>query len=204
MQVTFSAGTVFLLSAVRALSGPRVAEKRLSDSLTQADVCLKCLGKMAKSYESSQVIKEILENMARVWVAPRISSRFKDIPLSTQPKSSNHSEAHILPAVQNPMPETLEPWEHDILKPLETDEPFIYQQPMEGTHACFSSGSSMPGGQTLPNQPFMTFNYPTNQERTQLYPDLNSSFSALGPESLVADMGMSAQELMDDLARFWR
>lgn len=204
MQVTFSAGTVCLLSAVRALSGPRVAEKRLSDSLTQADACVKYLGKIAISYESSQKIKEILENMARAWVVPRIGLRFNDILPHDQMESESRSEAHILPAAQTAIPESLEPWEHEILKPLESSESFAYQQIVEGTHAYLASGSSMPGGQTLPNQPFMTFNYMASQEQIPPYPGLNGTFSGSDPEMPAADMEMSAQELMDDLARFWR
>lgn len=204
MQVTFSAGTVFLLSAVRALSGTRVSEKLLSDSMTQADTCVKYLSKIALSYESSEVIKGILENMTRAWVVPRIGVRFKEVGTPSQTKVESRGDEETLSSSSGNtvISEIMESWEHQIL--TESQEFLAYQQPMDTTYACVSSGTYMPGGEMLPNQPFMTFTCSTSPEPMQDYPDFNPGDFSIDPDALVPDTGMSAQELMDDLARYWR
>lgn len=201
MQVTFSAGTLFLLAAVRALSGARVAEKRLSDSMKQAEECVQYLGKMSKSYESAQEIKEILENMTRAWVVPRLRVRLKGVASPSVPQPKYEVETHP-PSSSNQAEDMqiLEPWEHHIPNSSGSPGFFIHQQPMDAMFPYPPGESNMLGGQILPNQPFVTF----SQEPTHPYPDFFPEFSSLDTDVLVADTGMSAQELMDDLARFWR
>jgi hypothetical protein len=63
IQVVFSAGTIFLLSAVQASAGSRFAKVSFSHSLTQAELCIQYLLESGKSFQCATHIAEILRNL---------------------------------------------------------------------------------------------------------------------------------------------
>ncbi|KAL0945802.1 hypothetical protein HGRIS_012089 [Hohenbuehelia grisea] len=75
VQVVFSAGTVFLLSAVQATSGLRVAPVSLKHSLERADMCMRYLGECGRSWQCANNIAEILRNLLRKQLEPRLQLR---------------------------------------------------------------------------------------------------------------------------------
>src|SRR5262245_47205232 len=75
VQVLFSAGTVFLLSAVHATSGARVAPQSLSHSLRQAELCVQDLSDVGQSWNCANHISGILGNLLRERLKPRIETQ---------------------------------------------------------------------------------------------------------------------------------
>lgn len=75
VQIIFSAGTVSLLSAVHATSGLRLAPRSLADSLSQAELCIQYLGETGQSWNCSNNIGEILGNLLREQLQPRLEMR---------------------------------------------------------------------------------------------------------------------------------
>lgn len=65
-QVLFSAGTVFLLSAVQASAGVRLASKTLNHSRSQAELCIKYLSEIGRSWNCANNIGGILGNLLQV------------------------------------------------------------------------------------------------------------------------------------------
>lgn len=89
VQVVFSAGTVFLLLAVRATSGVRVAEGSLGSALSQAELCIQYLLEIGKSWQCSTNIAEILRNLLHEQLKPvlerRSSRRIASVKASSHP-----------------------------------------------------------------------------------------------------------------------
>jgi hypothetical protein len=71
IQVVFSAGTVFLLAASRAMSGSRLATQALTDSLSQAELCIQYLSESGQSWDCAKQIGGIL-GMLLERLKPRI------------------------------------------------------------------------------------------------------------------------------------
>lgn len=66
VQVLFSAGTVFLLSAVQASAGLRLATQALNHSRSQAELCIKYLSEIGQSWNCAINIGSILGNLLQV------------------------------------------------------------------------------------------------------------------------------------------
>jgi hypothetical protein len=65
-QVLFSAGTIFLLSAVQASAGMRLASQALNHSRSQAGLCIKYLSEIGQSWNCANNIGGILSNLLQV------------------------------------------------------------------------------------------------------------------------------------------
>ncbi|KAI0337043.1 hypothetical protein BDW22DRAFT_1433627 [Trametopsis cervina] len=78
VQFTFSAGTVFVLSAIQAISGPRLGRVTLASSLSQIEICLEYLSIIGRSWETAECAKEILLNFFDETLKPRLLLRGGD------------------------------------------------------------------------------------------------------------------------------
>jgi hypothetical protein len=88
--VVFSAGTVFLLSALQTSPGARTA-RAFSQSLAQADLCVEYLLEMGKSFQCANDIAEILRNLLQ----QELTARSRESP--TIPASTIHREIAEMP-----------------------------------------------------------------------------------------------------------
>ena len=78
VQFVFSAGTVFVLSAIQAISGPRLGRVTLASSLSQVETCVAYLSIIGDSWESATCAKEILLNFFDETLKPRLLLRGGD------------------------------------------------------------------------------------------------------------------------------
>lgn len=69
-QAVFSAGTIYLLLAVQAASGPRVAKSSLMTSLSQVELCIRYLREVGRSWKSASNIAEILSKLLQEQLKP--------------------------------------------------------------------------------------------------------------------------------------
>jgi hypothetical protein len=81
VQFTFSAGTVFVLSAIQAISGPRLGRVTLASSLSQIETCLEYLSIIGRSWETAECAREILLNFFDETLKPRLLLRGGDANL---------------------------------------------------------------------------------------------------------------------------
>lgn len=129
VQTAFSAGTIYLLVAVQAATGLRVANESLKHSLSQAHLCVQYLLEIGKSWQCATNIADILKNLlqeqlkplldrraiqqihiagkevyappAKQSVSPRSSSRPAP-PRKRQPSSTRTSRTRPSPPVESP------------------------------------------------------------------------------------------------------
>ena len=88
--VVFSAGTVFLLSALQTSPGARTA-RAFSQSLAQADLCVEYLLESGKSFQCANDIAEILRNLLQ----QELTARSRESP--TIASSTIHREIAEMP-----------------------------------------------------------------------------------------------------------
>lgn len=81
VQFTFSAGTVFVLSAIQAISGPRLGRVTLASSLSHVETCLEYLAIIGRSWETAEIAREILLNFFDETLKPRLLLRGGDANL---------------------------------------------------------------------------------------------------------------------------
>lgn len=94
VQVVFCAGTVFVLSAVQATSGPRLGRVTLSTALSQVDQCIRYLSIVGKSWECANRVADILSGVLHDQLKPRLLMRPLDPVCSvfmTTPRVSSSS-----------------------------------------------------------------------------------------------------------------
>ncbi|KAI0076969.1 hypothetical protein K474DRAFT_1561411, partial [Panus rudis PR-1116 ss-1] len=75
IQIIFSAGTVFVLSAIQAISGPRLGRVTLASSLRQIQQCVDYLGVIAESWDCAGDVRAILLNILEMQLKPRLQLR---------------------------------------------------------------------------------------------------------------------------------
>ena len=75
VQIIFSAGTVFVLSALQAISGPRLGRVTLTTSLNQIQQCIDYLAIIGESWDCSYRVREILLNIVDAQLKPRLLLR---------------------------------------------------------------------------------------------------------------------------------
>jgi hypothetical protein len=90
IQVAFSAGTIFLLSAIQATSGERLARTSLHHSLSQAELCIQYLNEVGQSYQGAKNVADALTNLLQNQLKPRLTMLSSpNEPRSTMPSSPN-------------------------------------------------------------------------------------------------------------------
>ncbi|KAG5644488.1 hypothetical protein DXG03_008315 [Asterophora parasitica] len=75
VQTAFSAGTIYLLGAVQAASGLRVAQESLKHCLAQAQLCVQYLLEIGKSWQCATNIGEILRRLLQEQLKPLLDRR---------------------------------------------------------------------------------------------------------------------------------
>ncbi|KAF9460391.1 hypothetical protein BDZ94DRAFT_1266118 [Collybia nuda] len=75
VQTAFSAGTIYLLVAVQAATGLRVANESLKHSLSQAHLCVQYLLEIGKSWQCATNIADILKNLLQEQLKPLLDRR---------------------------------------------------------------------------------------------------------------------------------
>ncbi|TCD68644.1 hypothetical protein EIP91_010299 [Steccherinum ochraceum] len=75
VQIIFSAGTVFVLSALQAISGPRLGRVTLTTSLGQIQQCVDYLAIIGESWDCSYRVREILLGIVDAQLKPRLLLR---------------------------------------------------------------------------------------------------------------------------------
>ncbi|KAF5392813.1 hypothetical protein D9757_000908 [Collybiopsis confluens] len=75
IQIAFAAGTVYVLLAVQAMSGLRVAKKELQTYVAQAELCVQYLVEMGKSWRCSEEIADILRGLMKAQLKPALERR---------------------------------------------------------------------------------------------------------------------------------
>lgn len=95
VQVVFSAGTVFILSAVQATSGSRLAHVSLNHSLSQVDLCIQYLTETGRSWNCANNIAGILKSLRKEQLIPRLNMRSIDESrISSAARRGNGSILH--------------------------------------------------------------------------------------------------------------
>jgi hypothetical protein len=182
IQVVFSAGTVFLLSAVQAASGVRLAQVTFSHSLSQAELCIQYLLESGKSFQCANHIAGILGNLLQDQLksklfdlsklpSPKLLSALNSLGDSSSSPSASRSSTSIerllatrnTPAVQ-PATYSFHVWDPTKISadsekqagshPQQRAIPTI--QPLPGIgFGSPNLGLGMRGGEPLSNRPFM-------------------------------------------------
>ncbi|KAI5479510.1 hypothetical protein MNV49_003452 [Pseudohyphozyma bogoriensis] len=85
IQMSFTAGTIHLLTAITAASSK--APKRVADALAGARTCVDALFELGKTWQSSVLNAKILDQLVREWTAKfeAEENKKKSYPASSQP-----------------------------------------------------------------------------------------------------------------------
>lgn len=102
VQVVFSAGTVFILSAVQATSGSRLAHVSLTHSLSQVDLCIQYLSETGKSWNAANNIAGILKSLRKEQLIPRLNLRSIDESRITKRQGSS-SQSQLSEDIKPPL-----------------------------------------------------------------------------------------------------
>lgn len=84
VQIVFSAGTVFVLSAIQAISGPRLGRVTLLASLRQIKQCMEYLDEIGISWVCALSVKNILINLLDMQLKPRLQLRSGETGLKSE------------------------------------------------------------------------------------------------------------------------
>jgi hypothetical protein len=94
VQVVFSAGTIFILSAVQATSGSRLAHVSLNHSLSQVDLCIQYLTETGRSWNCANNIAGILKSLRKEQLIPRLNMRSIDESRISSMRKGTASSLH--------------------------------------------------------------------------------------------------------------
>jgi hypothetical protein len=96
VQVVFSAGTIFLLSAIQATSGARFSKVTLHHALSQAELCMQYLHEIGRSYQCAKNVAAILANLIQQQLKPKLAmrSQFPSRPPSPTGNHNHHQHHH--------------------------------------------------------------------------------------------------------------
>ncbi|THV02241.1 hypothetical protein K435DRAFT_749764 [Dendrothele bispora CBS 962.96] len=75
IQTVFAAGTIFILLAIHATSGLRVAKESLRNNLSQADLCVQYLNEMGQSWKCASDIADILKELLQQQLQPVLEKK---------------------------------------------------------------------------------------------------------------------------------
>ncbi|KAA1477277.1 hypothetical protein DENSPDRAFT_808440 [Dentipellis sp. KUC8613] len=87
IQVVSAAGTIFVLSAVQAVSGARLARTAHQNSYANAEKTIRYLHEVGQSFQSARNIGDILDNLLKEQVGARLSRRSGLMPSSLSPQT---------------------------------------------------------------------------------------------------------------------
>lgn len=99
IQIAFSAGTIYLLIAVQACSGARVAKKELEHAIAQQKLVAEYLHEIGKSWPGANKIAEILKDL----VQKRLTPLLDEIPIRSDDVQATipvtKADQYVAPAV---------------------------------------------------------------------------------------------------------
>ncbi|KAG6811774.1 hypothetical protein H0H92_005904 [Tricholoma furcatifolium] len=94
VQTAFSAGTIYLLGAVQAATGLRVAQESLKHALAQAQLCVEYLLEIGRSWQCATNIAEILKRLLQEQLKPLLARRSiqaDGVPVNSPAQDHGHS-----------------------------------------------------------------------------------------------------------------
>lgn len=100
IQIAFSAGTVYLLLAVQACSGVRVAKKELEHAITQQKLVVDYLHEIGRSWPGANKIAEILKDLVQKKLTPlldKIPVRNDDNQVTTPAIHNDEYSSPVVP-----------------------------------------------------------------------------------------------------------
>ncbi|KAJ7704480.1 hypothetical protein B0H17DRAFT_1039775 [Mycena rosella] len=97
LQVVFSAGTVFLLLAIHANSGHRIAHGSLKTSLAQAELCIQYLSEIGRTWGAAARTGDILRSLLEDRLKPILARRSSREPVLRSVVGSDSPENHPAP-----------------------------------------------------------------------------------------------------------
>jgi hypothetical protein len=109
-HIVFSAGTIFLLSALQATSGVRFAQASLEKSLSQAELCVQYLQEVGRSYQSAKSVAGILASLLQEQLKPRLAIRSQN---PSRPLSHAHPNVSMSDVIQSFTQQSVPPPLHD-------------------------------------------------------------------------------------------
>jgi hypothetical protein len=187
-HIVFSAGTIFLLSALQAASGVPFAQVSLEKSLSQAELCVQYLLEVGRSYQCAKSVAGILASLLQEQLKPKLAIRSHG---PNRPLSHAHQNMFMREAIQSFSQQSVPPPLHDTQRSnvhqvifgqrfqVADDQQNIGRSTLSysashvdatntapGPHSAnpgFGSspmGLGMRGGGMLSNQPFMALDVP--------------------------------------------
>ncbi|KAG6861013.1 hypothetical protein C0995_004866 [Termitomyces sp. Mi166 len=94
VQTAFSAGTIYLLGAVQAATGLRVAQESLKHALAQAQLCVEYLFEIGKSWQCATNIGEILRRLLQEQLKPLLDKRAIRAYVMSGPVPQNQNQTN--------------------------------------------------------------------------------------------------------------
>lgn len=190
IQVVFSAGTIFLSSAVQATSGSRLAPVSLSHSLSQVRLCLQYLSESGKSWQCANHIAEILRNLLQERLVPKLLRHSVDQSrIFSTPSPSPNLQPYSVDDPKSPVS-----FVGPVSTPIEMISAGLFPELLSSVYDRRASSSSITTCQAYTNgdlgSPFGTSDLISNRGEgsdTICRADpsvINHSFSGLGPGML--------------------
>jgi hypothetical protein len=139
IQIVYSAGTIYLLSAAQAGSGSPSAIQARNHSLAQAEACVQYLYQAGKSWQTARHVKQILEKLLKQ-LTTRIETRPQDS--AKHPNGKRKGTLNSSPSAERPG----EPSTNLIPDTHASDFPPFPSSPMQIPHAPIQPSSSSLGG----------------------------------------------------------
>jgi hypothetical protein len=99
IQVVSAAATIFVVAAVQAVSGPRIAHGRLESAEKSAGIAIQYLREVGESFASATNVANILQNLIQAQVHTRKASR--------SPGSSPNGSCHVATMASWQSPDSL-------------------------------------------------------------------------------------------------
>ncbi|KZT28805.1 hypothetical protein NEOLEDRAFT_1239318 [Neolentinus lepideus HHB14362 ss-1] len=193
IQVAYSAGTVYILSSVQAMSRPRLAEVALSNSVSKAEMCIQYLREAGKSWECGNQVADILQGLLQKQLRARLEMRAVDRPrllvnvpaAMKQPQSSKSvsqaaSQAQV--SLQHPQQEySVSPTATSsssgsvpLISPVGSfTDAHTLQYLMLGYSPTSPSASTMPSGSGLSPVDLPLFHHPSSTSQEMAWPQLD-------------------------------
>jgi hypothetical protein len=156
IQIVYSAGTIFLLSAAQAGSGSQSAIQSRNHSLAQAELCVQYLYQAGKSWQTARHVKQILEKLLKQLTA-RIETRPQDAAKNVKRKSTSNTQSSSQ-STERPdgppstvVPDTSTSAIPDSFSPFPTSPLQIHQTPMQPPSSLeHAFGNGYNSGQFVP------------------------------------------------------
>ncbi|KAI0312453.1 hypothetical protein OF83DRAFT_1176619 [Amylostereum chailletii] len=104
IQVVSAAGTIFILAALQAASGPRLAQRRLDEARHMTQRTIDYLVEIGESFASARGFADILRSLLERQVQTRVARRMGDPSPSPEPSPPSASSTLSSESHANPRP----------------------------------------------------------------------------------------------------